>query len=1539
MIGYEARARITADVAGFVAAQRQGAQAAGAFSTSVQALNNQLLRNSSLAAQSATNMRNYSQAAQRTGQQQSQSASSAQTLNQAMQQGAMAYAASSAGAAAAAASINANSQAQTRAAQTTNTNTQAQRQGAQSLQQMGRELGRLIPQQQQFRAALAQGASMTREQAQAAAQVDQRLGSLTQQMIRMNSEQQRTVRQYRDLTMASRLASQATQEQSAAQVRMAQTGRLSETQLRQMGAEVARLTVQRDRLQANQRAGIALTQQETQTLAALQGRLRELAGIYAQLEAAQKQVFTTSRQLAQANQAVASTSQQAATAARQQEAAAEGMNRSLWSLRSAVGDATSSMQQLWSVSSRVTRVLWENYSAQEMAIAQISRVSQATVSELDTIVQQVRVMSTEIPIAFEELGEIAMLGSQVGIANEALGTFTETVGLFAATSEVSADETASMLARIMEMTNLSETHGQEAVRNLGSAIAYLGSNALATDREILKTVESIATMTTQVGFSAEATVGLGSAMASLVIKPEIARGASQRVFLQLGEAIKGTGGEMETLVEVTGMSQDALLELSQNDFEEYFFTVMEALSGVAKEGGDLIPIIREMGIINTRDAEVVARLASNYGILEQSVRESGHAFESGQYLYEESDRIFNTLTARVQIMSNTWNNFLFGAVEAIAPFLTRLVEATTNLIQMADAMGAAPFLGGAALFLGIAGAVGLLISGLGFASQGVLAFMGVVNLLRGTTAGAAAATTTAAVANTTYAGSAALAAAATRGQAAAATIGTVANRGLATSMATAAAASRAFMLANPITAVIGLTAAVIGGYKAWDNYSNSADRSNEKLLASNRVHLDAAGGMQALQDALISDTERWNEAREAAELHMITLNDGRTVYGSAAQDILKYSAFRTESSRDMVAADQDAATAAQELEQAQSEAAFGIVSSSGEAGSATEQLSRRYQDSIHPMLDATGDLNYTQKDLKDSVEDTASSFDGATYAIGTATRDWAAAALNSAMVATEMWESAESLKQLSDAGINFSSALTMELSEVGAGVAYLESGVDAIRANMNWLQRFQSDARIAINGWTGGFIDLRNQTDITITGMHEMIGATGSVSAAIETSDLTKAQSISVLSEMAEELGYTSDELSGMDDAAIEAAASTEILNEAVMGTGLTVGEFAEAMASFIDPLDIWSSGLQEMNDNLDEGDAAFTRFIDNGENNFDRYLAGMYEMREAQLEWSTNLLELSERVPPQIIGDLAAMGQEGAGLVADLVDATDEQVERWVDLWEQGGEQLLTDYAVIWESFRVQAFEGGDSGGLEFVNSLMGQVATGEITMAEAVDEMISYAEENFESADPTIDFYADNTEAINELNSTLTEVRDAIRDMNNSSAVDVKPGLETKTFWDGLVAFWNDTIVWWGSGPNLNVAPRMTSHVPKRKDGGWVQGPGGPRQDKVPLLASPNEFVVNAAAARRNASLLEMINSGGQLPAKRTFMPDVGPERFNRTNPSRVRSMPDYGQTASAGVRRQFDGERIVVNVKNYYPQAEPTSVTTNRALQHVAGLNGVL
>lgn len=1551
MIGYEARARLTTDVAGFVAGQRSAAQAAAALASSVQTLNTQLMRTYNLSAQAESSMKRIGQTANQTGQSQRSAASSASVLNQAMQQGAAAYAAAQSGASAASAAMERNAQAATRSAQTNQRNSQ-------SLQAMGRELDRLRATQERYQALIRTGATLNRDQQESYNQVNRRLGELTQQYIRLDSTQRQQVKAARELAQANRLATQGIQEQSAAQVRLNQTSALTASQLSQMGREVTRLTSQRNALEAAQRQGVVLNQQEVQSLGAIEGRLRELAGIYARLSAEQKQAFTTARQLAQANQAVASSTQQAATASRDQERAAQDLNRSHWSMRSAVGDVAGAMSQLASASQRTTRALWENYSAQEMAIAQLNRVADtATSVDLDRITTSLRTMSEEIPIAFAELGEIAKLGSQVGVANDSLGVFTETVALFAATSEVSADQTASMMARIMEMTKLNDTHGQQSVQNLGSAIAYLGSNALATDAEILKTVESIATMTTQVGFSAEATIGLGTAMASLVIRPEIARGASQRVFLQLGEAIEGTGSDMERLVDITGRTQDELIKMKNENFEQYFFTVMEALSGVAESGEDLIPIVRELGIINTRDAEVVARLAANYDVLTESVDNSHEAFNNGRYLHAESERIFNTLTARVGILSNTWSNFLFSAVEAIAPFITRLVDGATAAIRFMDSMNAAPLVGVGASLLAIAGTLAVVGSGIGFAVQGWLSLIGAVRLWQGTAATAAAATarlSTAQLAEAAATGRATATRAAyqvslmgtvTTGSAAIASTNALAlaKVNLATRTAAATAALRAFAVAHPVATIVALGGAIFGAVSAWRAFTDTTEASNRALLRSQEEHINAAGGVDALSQAIKTDTQLWTTAREEVNEHVNALGNSTSAYSSSAEEIIRSSRFRTQAISDLSEADAKAAEDAENLAKNQQwlkDELDTSTQSAQEAGPSVENLADATRNAAQAGVEADNSIGQ----LNGSLQNTTEEVNESVAAIGLATRQWAALSLESAILESDLLANEEAFKLVQEAGVDFSRALTMEMKAPGEGVRQLQSDFYYFYDTLSAGEKFWANTSQGLYDLSLGFLDVRS--DAAVAGQAIWDAAENLEATTLSIEEATRAgQSLDgMFVELPNGVRASQEELAAFAEEGVEAAAMAQTMELEVGNLGIALQDLHEGYTSLYDPVASWNDALTLANEGLEDQYGSLLEI----EGGFSLYLDQLEQSNAAQRNWSENLLRLGANgdIPSEVIAGLVLMGEEGAEIVEGLANANEEEVQRFVESWDNGMGLTSELFTTMFSDFLSMAMTSGDQGGLDFAYGLMDRVAQGDIDFREAVDEMTTYAEDEFQGADTTNEPELDNVAALKQLLDLVDKVEQDTQDADAT----VHPRVDSRGFWKSIGDWFADAWRWWQNNVVDAFRVRIDMIANQRTgggrgyaDGGWIEGEGGPRADKIPIMASNKEFMVNAASAARWGPLLEWINSDGRLPSSRNYVPQIQPDdnmrRSMPTGAARVRSQPDFAQMASSGVRSSGGGERIVLHINNHYPQAEPTSVTTNRALQYVAGLNGVL
>ena len=87
------------------------------------------------------------------------------------------------------------------------------------------------------------------------------------------------------------------------------------------------------------------------------------------------------------------------------------------------------------------------------------------------------------------------------------------------------------------------------------------------------------------------------------------------------------------------------------------------------------------------------------------------------------------------------------------------------------------------------------------------------------------------------------------------------------------------------------------------------------------------------------------------------------------------------------------------------------------------------------------------------------------------------------------------------------------------------------------------------------------------------------------------------------------------------------------------------------------------------------------------------------------------------------------------------------------------------------------------------------------------------------------------------------------------------SSVFNEGLVGMWN-------SAHELLDTPLMQRYPLKFADGGHVQGPGGPRDDKIPAMLSNGEYVINARAVKSiGLQNLNALNSGDVSVAPTAF------------------------------------------------------------------------
>jgi TP901 family phage tail tape measure protein len=263
-------------------------------------------------------------------------------------------------------------------------------------------------------------------------------------------------------------------------------------------------------------------------------------------------------------------------------------------------------------------------------------------------------LASEIPVAFSQITQIGTIGNQLGIAQGAITSFTETVAKFSAATGVTVDATAMAFGRIGELLNVPA----QDFEKLGSAIAFAGVNAVATEEQILSVTKEIATTAKMAKFSAADVVGLSTALSSLGIAPEAARGSIIRTFAGINKVISEGGDSLNAYASIAGMTAEKFAATWQENGEEGFSALLRGLQGLSNEGKNLDTVLRDLGMVNVRDIQTIQKLGDNYSVYTEGIKDANQGFKEGTFLGQAYGVIQDTVASKLTLVSNNMANLL-----------------------------------------------------------------------------------------------------------------------------------------------------------------------------------------------------------------------------------------------------------------------------------------------------------------------------------------------------------------------------------------------------------------------------------------------------------------------------------------------------------------------------------------------------------------------------------------------------------------------------------------------------------------------------------------------------------------------------------------------------------------------------------------------------------------------------------------------------------------------------------------------------------------
>ncbi|MEU5157294.1 phage tail tape measure protein [Glycomyces sp. NPDC021274] len=225
--------------------------------------------------------------------------------------------------------------------------------------------------------------------------------------------------------------------------------------------------------------------------------------------------------------------------------------------------------------------------------------------------------------------------------------------------------------------------------------------------------------------------------------------------------------------------------------------------------------------------------------------------------------------------------------------------------------------------------------------------------------------------------------------------------------------------------------------------------------------------------------------------------------------------------------------------------------------------------------------------------------------------------------------------------------------------------------------------------FTEGMVSGAKEIDDSLAKSTERISAMDAALAQLYASDPeAAAEAWSKISDEADKQGISMERLNEIFpeyQAALEnSTAKTEEAAEAVNPYTLQLEFLAEQMGvtgetaeqAVTDMLQVWSDGATAFVDLLGAYNAGLDGLEENAKLTSEGFIEELRQQAEAQAQWAENMTILAERGVGGMINELAAMGPEGAEMVALMAQMTDEELQEVVRLWGLRGDQTGQEIA-----------------------------------------------------------------------------------------------------------------------------------------------------------------------------------------------------------------------------------------------------------------------
>ena len=384
----------------------------------------------------------------------------------------------------------------------------------------------------------------------------------------------------------------------------------------------------------------------------------------------------------------------------------------------------------------------------ESAFTGVKKTTELTAEEYNELSNWIMEASTRMASSKEDIAGTMEIAGQLGIDGvKELEKFTETMVMLGDTTNLSSEEAAGALARMMNITGESA----EDADKMGSVIVDLGNHFATTESDIVSMATRLSGAGTQFGLSGAEILGIATALSSVGIQAEMGGSAFSKAMIkmqvaaetgydrvnevmaetgytlrelelmqsnnssafkaladsmgmtkgELGDVIK-SGKELQDFAKVAQMDVDSFVKLFREDSTQALQAFVHGLGDTDAAGESTIQMLQDMGFTEVRLRDTLTRLANSGDLITDSVNMATEAWKENNAITEEANLRYSTTESaamqtrealkNLQVMIGqelmpTYSEFLSFSKQAMADVQKGLEEG--GMSGMMEAVGTA----------------------------------------------------------------------------------------------------------------------------------------------------------------------------------------------------------------------------------------------------------------------------------------------------------------------------------------------------------------------------------------------------------------------------------------------------------------------------------------------------------------------------------------------------------------------------------------------------------------------------------------------------------------------------------------------------------------------------------------------------------------------------------------------------------------------------------------------------------------------------------